>query len=146
MTKHPYKRMRKDGGFIDKHRLIMEEHLGRKLKPNELVHHKDGDPTNDIIKNLELTTRRTHTREHALNGDYHKFTKEDRVKGAKINSANKRAKRQNGDSYLCHKCNTMKHKSEYGKNKTCWNGLQHWCKECMSIYHKRRYASVAESG
>lgn len=46
------------------HRVVMERQLGRKLEPWELVHHKDGNPTNNDIANLELTEFGPHTAEH----------------------------------------------------------------------------------
>jgi hypothetical protein len=46
------------------HRIVMEEHLGRKLERSEVVHHKDGNRLNNDIENLELTTQRKHLREH----------------------------------------------------------------------------------
>lgn len=46
------------------HRLVMEKYLGRKLEPNEIIHHVDGDKTNNIISNLKLITRREHMRLH----------------------------------------------------------------------------------
>jgi hypothetical protein len=45
-------------------RLIMEQHLGRKLKPNEDVHHIDGDVTNNDISNLQVLDHVEHEKLH----------------------------------------------------------------------------------
>ena len=50
------------------HRVLMERHLGRKLEPWELVHHKDGNPQNNAIENLELVEWGAHTTEHHKGG------------------------------------------------------------------------------
>jgi len=39
---------------IRQHRLVMEEHLGRYLTRDEVVHHIDNNPSNNDISNLEL--------------------------------------------------------------------------------------------
>lgn len=40
--------------YIRKHRLVMEQSLGRYLLPGEVVHHLDGDKQNNTIDNLRL--------------------------------------------------------------------------------------------
>ena len=46
---------------VEHDRLLMERKLGRKLKYNETVHHKDGDRQNNDPANLELITRGENT-------------------------------------------------------------------------------------
>lgn len=46
------------------HRVIMERVLGRELSKDEIVHHKDGNPSNNDISNLQLTNRFEHMALH----------------------------------------------------------------------------------
>lgn len=51
MPDHPYACQ---NGYIREHRYVMEQHIGRYLLPEEVVHHIDGNRTNNDISNLEL--------------------------------------------------------------------------------------------
>lgn len=48
-----------------KYRKIAQQQLGRRLKRGELVHHKDGNETNDAPENLQVVTTAKHGELHA---------------------------------------------------------------------------------
>ncbi len=52
-------------GWMMEHRLVMEQHLGRRLSATEVVHHVDHDGLNNSIGNLMLCeSRGAHLAEH----------------------------------------------------------------------------------
>jgi len=62
---HNGRRVIQDGTReIFEHRYIMEQHLGRPLEPNEVVHHKNEDRMDNRLENLELMTRSQHIAHH----------------------------------------------------------------------------------
>lgn len=61
---HP--RAIRHGKYVLEHHLVMEKHIGRYLEPKEVVHHVNGNKSDNRIENLELMTRSEHTKHHRL--------------------------------------------------------------------------------
>ena len=75
-----YKMITRNGKKVYEHRVIMEEHLGRKLTRGEEVHHKNGNKLDNRIENLELLTIAEHKSKHRdkktgrfLKGDIYEY-------------------------------------------------------------------------
>ena len=47
------------------HRLVVENYIGRYLLPEEIVHHKDLNKTNNNLSNLQIVSSSEHTKIHA---------------------------------------------------------------------------------
>lgn len=59
-------------GLIDQHRAVMQDHLGKKLPSNMVVHHKNGNTHDNRLENLEVMSLSEHSRMHCLKGNWHK--------------------------------------------------------------------------
>lgn len=51
-------------GYVAVHRDVASRKIGRPLRSNEVVHHRDGDKRNNRASNLQVMTRKQHWKVH----------------------------------------------------------------------------------
>ncbi len=116
-NKMGYKSIKINGKKYDEHRYIMEQHIGRKLKRHEVVHHINGIKNDNRLENLEIKSLSEHSRKH--------------MKGNKHTLGTKRETHKIHDGlYWCNNCNIYLKKNKFASNKTKKYGVQTFCKEC----------------
>ena len=63
VPKHPYATK---NGYVLHHRIVVENHIGRLLNVDEVVHHKNHNKFDNRIENLEVLNYKEHVRKHGL--------------------------------------------------------------------------------
>ena len=95
-------------GMVREHRLVMEAHIGRLLRSDEVVHHTDHNRSNNRIENLELMTIPAHHDKHR-------------------NSNN------TATHYQCSRCREVLPLDDFYKNRAMTNGRSNYCRPCHKV-------------
>jgi endogenous inhibitor of DNA gyrase (YacG/DUF329 family) len=63
-----YREMARKDGYVMEHRLFVAQAMGRILLRSEVVHHKDHNPTNNALSNLQLFVSNAHHKRYEARG------------------------------------------------------------------------------
>ncbi len=66
MVRVPGHRRSDHQGYVKEHMVIWERHHGLQLASGSVVHHIDGDVTNNLVENLRMFSNSEHSRFHAF--------------------------------------------------------------------------------
>ena len=66
-----YIKIKVNGEWLTEHRHVMEQHINRPLESHEIVHHKNGNRSDNSLENLELWKVKTKDPKGIRAADYH---------------------------------------------------------------------------
>lgn len=117
---------------VKESRLIMENYLHRHLWFDEHIHHKDGNPYNNEVGNLEVSNISGHSKQHCQDGTYKNFISSKR---------NSKDRQHPTDStlLLCNHCQKYLPLSVFSPSKNPNNhyGVQYMCRYCRNETRRR---------
>jgi len=99
------------------HHVVWEQAHGQ-IPKGCVIHHKDGNPLNNDLANLECLTNAEHTRHHM---------------GARLRA------RFDGERKRCARCTTWRPVADFGRDRGDRTGLSTYCLECARTERKTRY-------
>ncbi len=105
-----YRNIKINGRSRLEHRHVMEQHLGRALRTEEHVHHRNGNTRDNRLENLELIDGRKHITDHAEERRIYPRTKECVICGTTFTPRPTKRKRKMTCSTPC--ANEMRSRSE----------------------------------
>ena len=98
----------------------MQEHLGRALNKDEVVHHINGDKKDNRLKNLKLMSLSEHSKKEMI--------------GKKNSLGVRRETHKFKDGkYWCNRCEKYLKKEDFWPNRFKKYGVRVYCKKCDKI-------------